>query len=279
LWLFPPPRPLVERFGVPFFRGVPKQPGVYFFFDAAGRLIYIGKAKNLHQRLGSYRHAHPERDSRKTWRLVNAVHAIEWRICESHEAAVLLENRLLREHRPRFNRANVWPWSAVYIGLRAEGDRLHLRLDRELDEQHRWFGAYQAFAIRSFAALRRLLHQRYGDPAAPLQWFARDTVRRFSVPSHRLDVRQLEQFLEGRSSAFLSGFEEQADRLGQAPLASQNLILNDLILLEEFYERGARRRRMILDAAPESPDRVSPEQLVDWLALQATAGQAVIGNR
>lgn len=89
LWLLPPPKPLIEHFGTEFFRGLPQEPGVYFFFDDTGRLIYIGKAKNLRQRLGSYRYVHPDRDSRKTWRLVKRIREIKWELCESHEAALL----------------------------------------------------------------------------------------------------------------------------------------------------------------------------------------------
>ena len=48
-------------------------------------------------------------------------------------------------------------------------------------------------------------------------------------------------------------------------LATQNLILNDLILLEEFYERGPRRNRQI----KQEGDLVSPEELTDWLAVRS----------
>lgn len=54
LWLFPPPKPLKERFGKGFFQNLPREPGVYFFFDEDGRLIYLGKAKSLRDRVGSY---------------------------------------------------------------------------------------------------------------------------------------------------------------------------------------------------------------------------------
>lgn len=269
LWLFPPPKPLNERFGPAFFREIPREPGVYFFYDENRRLIYIGKAKKLRQRLCSYRYVHPDRDSRKTWRLVNSIRAIEWEVCKSHEAALLKESQLLREHRPRFNRANVWPWSAVYIGIRQEGDRLHLKVGRDLEAGYQWFGAYKAFAIYAFSALQRLLHQRYGDRSAPLQWFGWDTGRSFTVDAGKIGSEQLEQFLAGRSRSFLSEFETQADRLGQSALADQNLILNDLVLLEEFYERGARRNREILGGRSEQRELVTPERLVDWLAVQA----------
>lgn len=269
LWLFPPPKPLKERYAPEFFRGLPREPGVYFFFDETGRLIYLGKAKNLRQRIGSYRYVHPDRDSRKTWRLVNRIREIRWEVCESHEAALLQESRLLREHRPQFNRANVWPWSSVYIGVKAEGKRIHLTLGRELDDEHHWYGAFKSFAIYAFSAMQRLIRQRHADPDAPLNCFDWDAGRSFAVESHFLALAELQGFLAGSSRDFLTGFDRQVDRIGDQALAWQNLILNDLILLEEFYERGPCRNREILSGSSTQGELVSPEQLVDWLAVQA----------
>ena len=57
--LFPDPRPLVERLGHDFFRQLTDRPGVYLMQDATGLVLYVGKAKNLRKRLGSYRVANP----------------------------------------------------------------------------------------------------------------------------------------------------------------------------------------------------------------------------
>src|SRR4051812_38130340 len=87
-----------ERFDRSFFRGLPECAGVYLMCDAHNRIIYVGKAKNLRQRIGSYRYAH-DHCSRKTARLVARVTSIRWQPCASEEAALLEENRLLRELR------------------------------------------------------------------------------------------------------------------------------------------------------------------------------------
>ena len=69
LWLFDPPKPLVERLGEDFFRALPSGPGVYPMCDASEGVLYVGKARNLNKRLSSYRVANPERLPRRTARL------------------------------------------------------------------------------------------------------------------------------------------------------------------------------------------------------------------
>lgn len=264
LWLLPPPRPLVERFGHAFFRALPREPGVYFFFDVQRRLIYVGKAKCLRQRLGSYRHVHPDRDSRKTWRLVNAVREIRWEICADHAAALLRENRLLREFRPRFNRANVWPWSAVYVGLREEDGEVRVRVGRDLTMEFRWFGSFKPFAIHAFHALRRLVNDSYNATVAPLNDFTSNGGREFGFAPDRLPPDALRRFLNGDSRELLDGFERRALGYGVQDLACQNLVLNDLVMLEQFYERGPLRNRQMTGGE----GLISPEERSDQLALQ-----------
>ncbi len=72
-WLFAPAKPLVERLGRKFFRKVPARPGVYLMRDASGDVVYVGKAKNLRQRLRSYRVANPERMPRRHLRMVREI--------------------------------------------------------------------------------------------------------------------------------------------------------------------------------------------------------------
>src|ERR1041384_6092768 len=65
-WLFPPPRPLLDRLGEEFFRQLPRRPGVYFMCGPGEGVLYVGKAKDLRRRLASYRVANPDR--RGNWR-------------------------------------------------------------------------------------------------------------------------------------------------------------------------------------------------------------------
>jgi excinuclease UvrABC nuclease subunit len=109
LWLFDPPKPLVERFGDDFFSHVPEKPGVYFMCGTAEGVLYVGKARNLRKRLKSYRVANPERMPRRIIRLLHQVRRIEWDECPSEDAASEREQLLICVLAPRFNAAGkVW---------------------------------------------------------------------------------------------------------------------------------------------------------------------------
>ena len=109
LWLFDPPKPLVERFGEEFFTALPTGPGVYFFCGAAEGVLYVGKARNLRKRLGSYRVANPERLPRRIIRMLHQVRRIEWDECPTEEAARRREELLICVLAPKFNAAGkVW---------------------------------------------------------------------------------------------------------------------------------------------------------------------------
>jgi excinuclease ABC subunit C len=110
LWLFPPARPLAERFGEDFFRRLPPRPGVYLMCGAPEGVLYVGKAKNLRRRLSSYRVANPERLPRRIIRLLQRVTRIEYDECADEAAARWREEMLICVLSPRFNRAGkVWP--------------------------------------------------------------------------------------------------------------------------------------------------------------------------
>jgi len=110
LWLFPPPKPLLERFGVEFFRQLPKQLGVYLMCGDHEGVLYVGSAKNLRKRISTYRVANPECFSRRLIRLLNQVRRIELDVCPSEAAARFREAELIGSLLPKFNRAGMaWP--------------------------------------------------------------------------------------------------------------------------------------------------------------------------
>lgn len=124
--LFPDPQPLVERLGREFFRRLPECPGVYLMRDESDAVLYVGKAKNLKKRLGSYRVANPDRMPRRHLRMLRAVARIELQECPNEPAALARESELLRSLRPRFNRAGTWPAPPRYLVWRRVGEQLEL---------------------------------------------------------------------------------------------------------------------------------------------------------
>lgn len=109
LLLFPPPQPLVDRFGKNFFRSLPERPGVYLLCGDEPGVLYVGKAKNLRRRLSSYRSAHPERLPRRIFRLLFRVTRIYWDECATEALAAERERQLLLVLQPRFNAAGRYP--------------------------------------------------------------------------------------------------------------------------------------------------------------------------
>ena len=112
LWLFPPPKPLVDRLGKEFFRKLPARSGVYLMCGPEHGVLYVGRASNLRKRLASYRIANPERLPRRMIRLLHRVTRIEYDECADEATARWREEMLICVLAPRFNRAGkVWPKS------------------------------------------------------------------------------------------------------------------------------------------------------------------------
>src|SRR5208282_4151249 len=88
LTLIPDPRPLDQQLGREFFAQAPRSPGVYLMKDAGDNVLYVGKAKDLKQRLNHYRLANPDRMPRRHLRLVRQVKRIEFELCADESAAL-----------------------------------------------------------------------------------------------------------------------------------------------------------------------------------------------
>ncbi|HQN87141.1 MAG TPA: excinuclease ABC subunit UvrC [Bacteroidales bacterium] len=82
--------------------GLPELPGIYQYLGEEGRIIYVGKAKNLKKRVLSYFNKN-HNDSPKTAILVKRIRDIRYTVVENEQDALLLENNLIKEHQPRYN--------------------------------------------------------------------------------------------------------------------------------------------------------------------------------
>jgi excinuclease ABC subunit C len=80
---------------------LPNKPGIYKYFDATDKIIYVGKAKNLRKRVVSY--FNKISDYYKTKKLVSEIKRIEFTIVDSEQDALLLENSLIKQYQPKYN--------------------------------------------------------------------------------------------------------------------------------------------------------------------------------
>ena len=99
--------------------GAPAAPGVYLFRDRNDQVLYVGRARDLRQRLRSYFQSEQLRPAVEA--AVGALDRIEWRVCGSELEAALEELRLLRELRPAANARSARPDRYVYLRRRGEG--------------------------------------------------------------------------------------------------------------------------------------------------------------
>jgi hypothetical protein len=157
LLLIPDARPLEQRLGASFFQEAPRQPGVYLMRDAGGKVVYVGKAKNLRQRLTNYRVANPDRMPKRHLRMVHEVQRIDFELCPNEPSAVARESRLLRSLKPKFNRAGVWPGKSRFLTWRIQEMHLELAVVETPEPGWQRFGPLGGNAAYLHRTLARLL--------------------------------------------------------------------------------------------------------------------------
>jgi predicted GIY-YIG superfamily endonuclease len=185
--LFPDPRPLDERLGRDFFLQAPACPGVYLMRDARDQILYVGKARNLRQRLNHYRLASPDRLPRRHLRLVNQVARIELQFCPTEAAALRREKQLIRDLKPKFNRAGVWPARPRFLAWRATPDHLEITVVETPTPGWQRIGPLGGGAIPLQRALLRLLwlalHPDRPVTRLPAGWLRGDFMNPGALPA------------------------------------------------------------------------------------------------
>lgn len=119
----------------------PHEPGVYRYYDSEGTVIYVGKAKDLHKRVAQY-FVEPDRLNRKTRILVSKISDASYSVVTSEADALLLENNLIKEYKPKYNillkDSKTYPW----ICITAEEFPRVLLTRRIVKNGSRYFGPY-----------------------------------------------------------------------------------------------------------------------------------------
>ncbi len=241
---------------------LPNQPGVYLMKDRGGRVIYVGKAVNLRHRVRSY-FSRSSSDNRAFVALLDRVLAdVETVVVKTEKEALLLENELIKKHRPRFN-----------VQLRDDKNFLCLRLDpahrfprletvrRPKRDGAKYFGPYASAAsiretlrvVNKYFQLRTcadhvlenrrrpcLLHQIGRCPAPCVFPIAPEDYRR--------NVDAVVLFLEGRSGPLLEQLRERMKAAAAKLEFEEAARLRDqVIALERSLERQAVATTLAVD--------------------------------
>ncbi|MFZ4669114.1 MAG: excinuclease ABC subunit UvrC [Microthrixaceae bacterium] len=211
---------------------IPDAPGSYQFFDADGRIIYVGKARSLRQRLANY-FQRPEQLPTRTAQMVATAESVEWIQVRNEVEALMLEYSLIKQHRPRFNVRLVddksypylaltvsdeWPRPMVMRGRRRKGTRYfgpfaHAAAIRQtLDELLRTF----PLRTCSDAKLRR--HERQGRPCLlfHIEKCCGPCVGEVDAEHYASLVRSFTEFLDGDTAPVVNQLESEMAAAAEA---------------------------------------------------------------
>ena len=142
-------------------KGLPARPGVYRMFDEHGSILYVGKAKNLKSRVSSYFRSSAL--DTKTIALVSKIHSVETTVTASETEALLLEQSLIKEHRPPYNIVFRDDKSYPYVFLSTGDDYPRLAFHRGgRKKKGRYFGPFpSAHSVRdSLNVLQKVFQVR-----------------------------------------------------------------------------------------------------------------------
>ncbi len=220
---------------------LPETPGVYLWKDAEGTVLYVGKAKRLRPRVRSY-FASEHWDNPKTRRLVERIADVETIVVPDEAHALILENNLIKEHRPKYNVMLRDDKTYPYIKVTVQEPYPRVFVTRKLqDDGARYFGPYT-----DVAAMRRAL----------------EVVKRiFTVRSCRYDMprempeRACLDYHIGRCKAPCVGLQPQADY--------RAMIDEVLTFLNGRTDDVVKRVRELMEAAAEAMEFERAAELRD----------------
>ena len=211
---------------------IPEQPGSYQFKDELGRVIYVGKATNLRQRLSNYfqdpANLHP-----RTAQMVTTAINVEWVSVRNEVEALILEYALIKQHRPRFNvrlrddksypllavtTDEEWPRAVVMRGTKKKGARYfgpypHAYAIRETLDL-----LLRTFPVRTCSAGKFGQHQRLGRPCLlyHIEKCSGPCVGEVSTERYAAMVEELCAFLDGDTDEIVRRLQQDMDEASKA---------------------------------------------------------------
>ena len=228
---------------------------MYRFRDPHGRVIYVGKAKNLRSRLNSY-FANPAGLMPKTYAMVHTASSVEWTVVGSELESLQLEYTWIKEFTPRFNVMfrddKTYPYLAVTMGEKYPRVQV-LRGDRR--KGTRYFGPYTAGAIRdTMDTLLRVFPVRSCSPGVLkraeasgrpcllgyIDKCSAPCVGRISAEDHRALAEDFCTFMGGEAKPFVNRLErEMAAAVAELDYERAARLRDDIVALKKVFERNA----------------------------------------
>ncbi|MBT3314347.1 MAG: excinuclease ABC subunit UvrC, partial [Anaerolineae bacterium] len=231
---------------------LPDKPGCYIMKNAEGKIIYIGKAVNLKNRVRSYFHASAGHD-RKTRRLVQEIVDIEWIVVGSELEALILEMNLIKRHRPHFNVRLKDDKRYPYIKVHWQDDFPKVTVTRQLrkNDGARYFGPYTSvWAVhQTLDLLRRIFpyltcnREITGmDKRACLYMdinlCSAPCVGAASKAEYRQMITDLMQFLDGRTTPIVKRMQQEMAKASEEMRYEKAASLRDQInAIEKVVEK------------------------------------------
>ncbi len=217
-------KPTVEFDAKAFLRTLSTSPGVYRMMSATGQILYVGKAKNLKKRVSSYfQKQHPDARIRS---MVSQISDIEITLTNTEAEALILENTLIKEHRPRYNVLLRDDKSYPYIYVSTADTFPRLAYHRGSKRgKGQYFGPYpSAGAVReTLNLLQKLFRVRqcedsfYRNRSRPCLQYQ---INRCTAPcvgliteeDYAADIQHALQFLQGRSDEIIHDLVERMEQ-------------------------------------------------------------------
>lgn len=238
-------------------RSFPQTPGVYLMKDIAGRVIYVGKAKNLRSRAGSYFLKAAQEDQRTaSW--VSEIADADFLDAESEVDALLMESRLIKDIQPKFNKELKDDKSFPYLMITTREEFPRVELTREPKAKGvKLYGPFaSAGALRgAIQVMQRIFKFRtctldISENDERWKWFRPCLLAsiqqctapcnlRISKEDYRRDIKRLQTFLEGGKKRLLDEMRREMQACSHALEFERAATLRDEIqMLERLEERG-----------------------------------------
>lgn len=238
----------------------PSAPGVYLMKDAQGRVIYVGKAIDLKKRVQTYL---SDKDERYQVRFLMArVADIEFVVTDSEKGAFLLENTLIKKHRPRYNiqLKDDKSYVSIKLSLKDRFPRAYVTRTIKKDGSL-YFGPYSSAAasretiefLEKYFRLRSCSDVEFANRVRPCLQYQ---IHRCDAPcvgyidesAYRRTVDQVKLFLQGRKKDLLKGLEAQMKEQSDREEFEKAAATRDLITsIQKTLERQAVDRHGWLD--------------------------------